>query len=277
MSVSVIIPSYNRAHTLSRAIDSVLEQTLPADEILIVDDGSTDDTHDLITQKYPQCRYLQQPNLGVSAARNLGIQSAHSDWIALLDSDDAWLPGKLAIQITELEQQPDIRICHTDEIWIRNGRRVNQMNKHAKYGGSIFKRCLPLCVISPSSVLLKRELFDDYGWFDTNLPACEDYDLWLRLCATETVLFIEQPLIEKYGGHADQLSHMHWGMDRFRVEALQKIIGSNRLHGDNLVAAAQTLVDKCAILANGAIKRGQTERADHYRHLALRHRHLLPQ
>jgi glycosyltransferase involved in cell wall biosynthesis len=270
-SVSVIIPTCNRVRTLPRALDSVLAQTRAIDEIIVVDDGSTDSTVDLVIGNYPQVTLLQQTNLGVSAARNHGINEATSDWIALLDSDDRWLPTKLEAQFTLLEQHPDHRLCHTDEIWIRNGKRVNQMHKHRKSGGHIYSQCLPLCIISPSSVLLHRTLFEDVGLFDQTLPACEDYDLWLRICAREPVLYVDTPQIEKYGGHDDQLSRKHWGMDRFRIRALEKILASNLLTPDQERETVSMLLSKAAILEQGARKRGKLQRADHYRKLMQRY------
>lgn len=264
MRVSVVIPAYNRAHTLPRAIDSVLGQTLRANEVVVVDDGSDDGTEALVRKRYPQVRYLRQANGGVSRARNLGIAATGGDWIALLDSDDAWLPTKLATQCTELRQHPLARLCHTDEIWIRRGRRVNQMDKHAKSGGHIFRACLPRCVISPSAAILHRSLIAEVGSFDEDLPACEDYDLWLRICATEPVAFVASPQIRKYGGHEDQLSRRHWGMDRFRILALEKIIGSDRLGSEDRVAACETLTRKARILAAGARKRGNRRTAEYY-------------
>ncbi len=264
MNISAIIPTYNRAHVLGRAIQSVLDQTLPVREIIVVDDGSTDNTQEFIAESFPQCVYIKQSNCGVSAARNTGIEAASYDWLAFLDSDDEWLPGKLEAQQKILEQQSDIRICHTEEIWIRNGKRVNQMKKHAKSGGHIFQKCLPLCVISPSSVIIHREIFEQVGNFDEQLPACEDYDLWLRICATHPVAFVEQHQIKKYGGHEDQLSQHYWGMDRFRIVALEKIIGLGILNDDDQSAAVQLLINKVEILAQGATKRGKTEEAESY-------------
>ena len=272
MNISVIIPTYNRAHLLSRAVQSVLNQTMPAHEIIIVDDGSTDNTAELITQRFSQCRYIQQPNMGVSAARNSGIESASGEWLAFLDSDDEWLPGKLQAQVDLLHKHPEIRICHTEEIWIRNGKRVNQMKKHAKSGGHIFKNCLPLCVISPSSVMIHSSLFAEIGTFDEELPACEDYDLWLRICANNPVAFVERPQINKYGGHDDQLSQKHWGMDRFRIQALEKIIQSGSLSDSDKLAAQKTLISKAEILAQGASKRGKESDAQLY--LEIRDRYI---
>lgn len=273
MNISVIIPTYNRAHLLARAIESVLTQTFPVQEIIVVDDGSSDNTAEMMAQQFPQCVYIQQTNQGVSAARNRGIEAAAGEWLAFLDSDDEWLESKLEAQHDLLQQHPEIKICHTEEIWIRNGKRVNQMKKHAKSGGYIFQKCLPLCVISPSSVTIHRSLFDEVGNFDEQLPACEDYDLWLRICSTYPVAFVEQPQIRKYGGHDDQLSQHHWGMDRFRIIALEKIIQSGRLNSVDRAAAIQTLVSKADILAQGAKKRGKESEAECY--LEIRDRYLV--
>jgi glycosyltransferase involved in cell wall biosynthesis len=264
MCISVVVPTYNRVHTLPRALDSILAQTLPASEVIVVDDGSQDGTETMIRRHYPQVRYLNQPNGGVSRARNRGIAEAGGDWIALLDSDDAWLADKLAAQRAALRQHSGIRLCHTEEVWIRRGQRVKQMDKHAKSGGHIFRACLPRCVISPSASLLHRSLFEEMGGFDEDLPACEDYDLWLRICATEKVAFVPTPQIRKYGGHADQLSRKYWGMDRFRIRALEKIIGSGRLDAGDRAAACDVLITKAGILATGARKRGNAERAGYY-------------
>ncbi len=230
----------------------------------MVDDGSEDKTRQMAARQFPDAIYLHQENQGVSSARNLGIKSARGEWIALLDSDDEWLPGKLAAQMALLASLPDHLICHTQETWIRNGRRVNQMNKHAKSGGSIFQSCLPLCVISPSSVLIRRSLLDQVGLFDESLPACEDYDLWLRICASHPVAYVETPQIVKYGGHDDQLSRRYWGMDRFRIVALEKVIEIGRLNSEDLLAAKKMLVQKAEIMAQGAAKRGKQEEASRY-------------
>ncbi len=264
LPVSVVIPTYNREDRLPSAIRSVLEQTAAPAEVIVVDDGSTDGTPALV-RDFPEVRYLRQENQGVSAARNHGISAAKHDWIALLDSDDEWLPRKVERQWRALERDPRFRFCHTDEIWIRKGRRVNPMKKHAKHGGHIFRHCLPLCVISPSSALIHRDLFERFGMFDPELPVCEDYDLWLRICVREPVLYVDEPLLLKFGGHEDQLSHAYWGMDRFRIHALEKLIQSGDLAGEDLTAALETLYGKIDIFAAGAEKRRRFEEADRYR------------
>ena len=262
MNISVIIPTWNRADRLANALQSVFAQSRPPAEVIVVDDGSTDDTRRLVHSQFRDARYIYQQNKGVSSARNTGIQAASGDWIALLDSDDRWQPDKLEQQCEHLRARPDYKICHSDEIWIRNGKRVNPMKKHAKQGGHIFRHCLPLCAISPSAVLIHRDLFKEIGLFDERLPACEDYDLWLRICALHPVLYIDKPLITKTGGHADQLSRRYWGMDRFRIHSLEKLLASNTLDAANHTAALATLLDKLAIVIKGAVKHGNHELAN---------------
>lgn len=254
MRIGVIIPSYNRAGMIRRAIDSVLKQTCQANEIIVVDDGSNDGTEELIAAAYPEVKLLTTAHMGVSHARNIGIQHSHADWIALLDSDDEWHPEKLQKQIAYIQQHNDAVLLHTNEIWIRNGSRVNPHEKHKKSGGYIYKQCLPLCCISPSSVIIKRSLFDDLGMFDESLPACEDYDLWLRICARYPVDYINEALITKYGGHDDQLSQKHWGMDRFRIQSLENILKSKILNLEDKMATRDMLIHKLEILLRGADK-----------------------
>lgn len=262
--VSVIIPTYNRADFISECVQSVLAQTLPAREVIIVDDGSTDATYNIlndlgfnsISTSKTVLRYIFQKNQGVSSARNLGIKEAKSEYIALLDSDDLWLKGKLDRQLIAFRNDiKNRRLCHTDEIWVRNGIRVNQHKKHKKSGGNVFQSCLKLCCISPSSTMLHRSVFEDYGFFDEDLPACEDYDFWLRYSSKEEVIFINEPLIIKKGGHSDQLSGVHWGMDRFRIYALEKILNEPNLKLDYRIAAIREVILKMEILINGSQKR----------------------
>ena len=271
-SISVIIPTYNRAYCLSRAIDSVLAQSHPVEKICVIDDGSTDDTQQLLQSNYPQIHYIRQENKGVSAARNKGIRKIKSQWIAFLDSDYEWLPQKIEKQLFELTRQPMYKLIHCDEVWIRNGVRVNAMNKHKKSGGDIFESCLPLCVISPSASIIQRELLLEVGLFNESLPACEDYDLWLRICSSHPVLYVNEKLLCKYGGHEDQLSRQHWGMDRFRVDALDRIIREGVLQSDQAKAAREILINKCRILINGADKRGNQALVDKYQALLSMYR-----
>ena len=254
MRISVVIPSYNRRHTLERALQSVFDQTSPVDEVILVDDGSTDGSSEMVRQLFPEVKVLTQPNYGVSAARNRGIAAARFAWIALLDSDDSWLPQKID-QIRRAQKlEPEFVLYHSDEIWIRRGVRVNPMQKHRKSGGWIFEQCLPLCAISPSATVISKSTLESLGMFDEKLPACEDYDLWLRLCHRFPVYYIKHPLITKYGGHDDQLSQQYPAMDRFRIRALHRLLTNEILKPEFRHAAETMLLRKLDILLNGAIK-----------------------
>ena len=258
--ISVVIPTYNRANLLDRALKSVMAQTRTADEIIVVDDGSIDGTAMLIESTYKNSvEYLCQPNRGVSSARNTGIRKAKGNWIALLDSDDEWKANKLESQLAAVEKQLEYDFCHTNEIWIRNGKRVNAMTKHEKSGGYIFENCLPLCVISPSSVIIRKTVFDEIGLFDEEIPACEDYDFWLRYCCEKPVLYLDKPLLTKYGGHEDQLSRKYLGMDYFRLQSLVKLLSLTSLTVQQVSAIKNTFFEKYKILNNGAIKHKNEE------------------
>ena len=268
-SVSVIIPTHNRRKSLTRAVESVRTQTFPDWELLVVDDGSSDGTdRDWSDPDDSRIWYLRTENQGVSVARNLGIRLADSPWIAFLDSDDYWLPRKLETQLGALDSHPGYLAVHSDEIWIRNGRRVNPKKIHRKYGGWVYRYSLPRCVISPSSILVSRELLDRCGAFDEDFPVCEDYELWLRMFARHPICFVDRPLLVKIGGHADQLSRSTWGLDRFRIRAMVKTVESGILSLQQETWTAAEIVRKSGILAGGCEKRGRMKEARYYRSLA---------
>ena len=254
MDISVVIPSFNRRHTLRRALQSVIEQTSPVDEIIVVDDGSTDGSSELVADEFPGVITIRQANLGVSAARNRGIAAARCDWIALLDSDDSWLPQKIQQIRSTRQDQPGFVLYHSDEIWMRRGVRVNPMHKHRKSGGWIFEQCLPMCRISPSAAVIQKSTLQALGLFDVTLPACEDYDLWLRLCHRYPVNYIDQALINKYGGHDDQLSQQYPVMDQFRIRSLHRLLSAEDLQAEHYLAAKSILLNKLEILIKGALK-----------------------
>ncbi len=256
--VSVIIPVYNRAKPVTRAIDSVLKQTRPPLEIIVVDDGSTDETPDVLRQYGSKIKIIRQAHRGVSAARNRGIRSSRGQWIALLDSDDEWLPKKLAMAEKFHRGHPEYLIFQSEEIWIRKGKRVNPKKKHRKYGGWIFKQSLPLCIVSPSAVIFHRSLLEQVGLFDESFPVCEDYDLWLRVAKKFPVGLDERAGIIKYGGHEDQLSRQYWGMDYFRVLAMEKHVDDAHLASDSKEALLKEILSKLNILLTGYKKRNKT-------------------
>ena len=254
--ISVVIPTLNRINTLQRALDSVIDQTYKAAEIIVVDNGSSDGTLKFLREQYPKITILTENKIGVSSARNKGIKKSINQWIALLDSDDAWHPRKLEIQTSMLDSAlKEYNLIHTDEVWFRNNKHINQMKKHKKQGGYIFERCLSLCCISPSSVLFKKNILDKVGLFDESLPVCEDYDMWLKICSSEEVLFAQDKLTYKYGGHKDQLSKSYWGMDRFRIKSIENIIKNFDLTYNQKKQAKKELIKKLKIIINGAFKR----------------------
>ena len=265
-TVSIIIPTYNRAWALEEAVDSVLAQDFEDFELIVVDDGSTDRTLGVLEKYRSEIVLVVQKNRGVSAARNKGLDVARGRLIAFLDSDDLWLPGKLAVQVGFFRDRPDALICQTEEVWVRNGLRVNPKKKHKKPSGDIFERSLALCLVSPSAVMLHRDLIDQVGRFDENLPACEDYDLWLRVGCRFPVHLIDTPLIVKRGGHADQLSRQ-WGLDRYRIQSLVNLLEGDLLTVDQQRLVYETLKKKCLVYAAGCLKRGKTGEAEYYRRL----------
>lgn len=255
-SISVVIPTFNRLIYLERAIKSVLNQTISVNEIIIVDDGSDDGTSEFIHSNYPNLKYIFQSNSGVSAARNTGIKAASSNWIAFLDSDDAWVTNKIQKQITELELNPEMNFCHSNEIWIRNGKEIKQKNTHKKFGGFIFDKCLDKCRISPSTVICRKSLLIKLNGFDEDLAICEDYDLWLRITSNNPVIYIEKPLIIKYGGHQDQLSRNSEGIESYHIKSLEKLLKQD-FPSEHRIAMENMLINKLKIYANGAKKRGR--------------------
>jgi len=264
MNISVVIPTFNRGQDVEQAIHSVLRQTYSPHEIIVVDDHSDDNTQRLLRKfKNRIIVLINEKNQGVSLARNRGIKASSGDWIAFLDSDDRWHPDKLSAQKSFHESNPDLLISQCDEVWIRKGIRVNPMTKHAKKGGWIFQACLPRCIVSPSAVIIHKDIFRQIGLFDPQLPACEDYDLWLRIAPQFEIGYLDEKLVTRYGGHADQLSRQYWGMDRFRITAMEKHVDSN-LYPEWKKALLEELIFKCDILAAGALKRDNQDLSAYY-------------
>jgi glycosyltransferase involved in cell wall biosynthesis len=271
--ISVIIPTFNRSSFLSQAIRSVLDQIFfrrpgaaPTFELLAIDDGSKDDTREVVESFGAPVAYHFQPHRGVSAARNLGLKLAKGEVIAFLDSDDLWQREKIGVQMAFFKAFPEAKICYTEEAWIRNGVRLNPLKKHTKPSGWIFDRVLPLCLLSLSSCLFRREVFEAVGIFDETLPVCEDYDVGIRVARLYPIHLIPAPLIIKRGGHADQLSHKYWGMDRFRVLALQKALRSG-LESWQEKLVRDEIIKKSRVLIQGFEKRGNSDEAAHYREI----------
>jgi glycosyltransferase involved in cell wall biosynthesis len=273
--VSVIIPTYNRRRMLADAIASVLAQRHVTLELIIVDDGSTDGSWDDLHQgelaqilaTAPRgCRTILErtANQGPAAARNRGAALASGEYLAFFDSDDLWAPHKLERQLCHMRAHPELRIAQTQECWIRNGRRVNPGLRHQKRAGDIFEPSLRTCLVSPSAVMMRMDLFHEMGGFDVRLRACEDYDLWLRILMRHEIGLLDEPLVTRRAGHPDQLSATVPALDRYRIRALVKLLADPALSGDRKLAVIEALAEKCAIYANGLRRRGRHDEFDFY-------------
>lgn len=255
-SCSVIIPTYNRRDWVIEAVQSVLCQSCVPLEILVVDDGSTDDTLDALDSL--PVKLISQKNEGPSSARNHGAREAKGAWLAFLDSDDLWEPDKLLKQMTYALEKPECELIHTGESWMRHGKLVKQKRHHRKEGTWLYRRSLERCLISPSSVVIRKTLFEKLGGFDEDLPAAEDYDLWLRICHAHPVGFLEEPLTVKRGGHSDQLS-IQPGLDRYRAKALEKMMANSDLKGEDRELTRANLLERYRRLALGYRKHHRPE------------------
>lgn len=264
MDISVVVPTYNRYAVLKRALESIFAQSYKAVEVIVIDDGSTDETSQ-ITNLFPDVKYFYQENSGVSSARNLGIKKSTSKWIAFLDSDDEWHEDKLQEHFDFHNLHPQLLMSYTNEKWIRNYKEIKMPKKFKKHGGDIFVECLSHCIIAPSASLMHKDLLEEVGLFDESLEVCEDYDLWLRITVENEIGLINKKLITKYGGNEDQLSTKHWGMDRFRVLALEKLLDSslciNKVKKELIL---ETLINKYKLLLKGAIKYGRITQVKEY-------------
>ena len=276
MLISVIIPTYNRAELLAECVHSVVAQTLPPAEVLIIDDGSTDHTAQVVAQLARESalviNYIHQENRGAAAARNTGIRAARGDILCFLDSDDRFVPEKIASQAARLRTSPCL-LSHTRELWLRRGLPLSQKKKHQSPHGDIFRASLAMCVVGMSTVMARREVFDRYGLFDETLPCCEDYDFWLRVGSRERFLLVDQPLTVKNGGRQDQLSvRYRMGMDRYRIRSLVKLLEGGWLSAEQSLLAVRELERKCAIYGRGCIKHGRSEEGNAVLQLPARFR-----
>ncbi len=275
--VSVVIPAYNRRRMLCDAINSVIAQTQAAWELIVVDDGSTDGTFDdlrcgemarVLSTAPPACRIVLERTArrGVAAARNRGAALASAPYIAFLDSDDLWMPDKLRRQLAYMRSHPQYPLVQTQEVWMRDGRRMNPGRRHQKRAGDIFEPSLRVCLISCSATMMSAALFREMGGFDERMRACEDYDLWLRILSAHPVGLLDEALVTRRAGHPDQLSAGP-ALDRFRIRALVKLLAGCELTPAREKAVAQVLAEKCAIYGNGLKRRGRMAEFDIYSNL----------
>lgn len=253
--ISVIIPTYNRSCIIREAIDSVLNQNYKNYEIIVVDDGSTDDTYSILEKYNGRIRYVFQNNGGVGKARNTGIRLAKGNFIAFLDSDDLWDPEKLSFQLNFFRGNPGAYISYTKETWLKNNIRINQPQIYMPTADTdIISKLLNRCFIGASSVMVKRELFGLVGYFNEFFPVCEDLDLWLRMAVKYPIYFIDRPLTVKRMGEWPQLSTSVWGMDRYRISIYEAILKTNHLNSSQRQQFLDIINRKSYILVKGSIK-----------------------
>ena len=258
--VSIIIPTYNRKNWVAKAIDSALAQTYKYKEVIVIDDGSTDGTYTYLEEMYGRKIILRKTKQnGVSKARNIGINTAKGEWLSFLDSDDLFHIDKIERQLSFLNKNPKFEIAHSDEIWYKNGIKIKPKKLYRKEGGYIFAKSVELCLISISTAIIHKNIFDKIGVFDENMEACEDYDFWLRVTAKHEVLFLDEYLTIKFSGHEDQLSQKYYAMDRFRIYALDKLLRSPQLSKEQRKNSTEAIKNKLKIFLDGAKKHGNYE------------------
>jgi glycosyltransferase involved in cell wall biosynthesis len=259
--ISVVIPTHNRRAMLREALASVAAQRNASFEVIVVDDGSADGTWDDLRAQTDLLRAIRTAHRGPAAARNCGIAIARGRLIAFLDSDDLWMPEKLARQSLFMRNNSGCAISQTGESWLRNGRRVNPGRRHRKRAGDIFAAALRTCLVSPSAAILRRELLDEVGGFDEDLAACEDYDLWLRILARHQVGLLDEPLVVRRAGHPGQLSTSVVALDRFRILALAKLLADASLGTAMRTEAAEVMAEKSRVYSQGLTRRGRHDDA----------------
>jgi len=199
--VSVVIPTYNAARYIAEAIESVLAQSYHDYEIIVVDDGSTDNTKEVLRPYMDRIRYFYKENGGVSSARNRGIQEARGEYIAFLDADDLWLPEKLKLQIEIMEQHPDFAMIHTDiKVIDVNGTLLKESanKRRQSHNGMVFEEFFKTyrSLVMMSSALIRKSSIESMGLFDESLSVSEDYDFFLRFFWNYPVYLLDEPLVK---------------------------------------------------------------------------------
>jgi glycosyltransferase involved in cell wall biosynthesis len=240
LSISAVIPAYNAGAFISRAIESVLAQTRRADEIIVVDDGSTDDTAEQAQKYGDQVRYIYQENAGAGAARNTGIKAARYEWIAFLDGDDEWLPEKLRLQLELLQRNPDL-------VWVTSNyyrclceenrrspdiatARATRLLGSKEYSNNFFSIFLQDAYGCTDTIMVKREVLEETGGFRAGQRNAEDMDLWWRIaCRQPKIGFVNQPLVVYHLGIPQSLSRGQKKWEQYRKMIERHLILASEL------------------------------------------------
>jgi glycosyltransferase involved in cell wall biosynthesis len=223
MRISVVIPSFNSGRWLPDALASVFTQTRAADQVIVVDDGSTDDTQDRLAGYRDRLMYTYQANAGVASARNNGIHRAVGDWIAFLDADDVWHPRKLEMQLAALADRPDLGLLGARTfVWPAEAMPDLGSCPSTVATSVAWSQLLIRNYFTTSAVIVRRSIFDEIGYFDTQLQGPEDHDLWLRIAAVTATANLELPLTG-YRSLPGSLSRQADTMERGMCRILHKL------------------------------------------------------
>jgi glycosyltransferase involved in cell wall biosynthesis len=224
-TVAAIVPAYNAAALLPRSIESILSQTVPVTEVIVVDDGSTDETRQVAESFGPPVKCISQPNAGLAGARNSGIRAATSEWIALLDADDRWLPNKIEQQLNAAARHPECVLLYSDAtVVLPDGSIAGHfLTDKGPISGWVFDRLLASCFMLPSTVMVRRKVLLDAGLFNESFRRVEDYELWLRL-AREHQFYMVPDSLTLYERQPDSLSRNVAAMLMAQIEVLEPLL-----------------------------------------------------
>lgn len=299
--VSVIVPTFNKKEQVREALQSVLDQKFQDIEILIADDGSTDGTPLALFKELGaqpeaidvlakmgnnsirpfthafQCggitvQYHYGINRGLSTARNRGIKSARGEYIAFLEPDDFWAPHHLSELISHLKRNREVKVCRVSERLIREGKSRAPKHPANRTTGWLFEASLDSSLMSISTVICHRSCFSICGCFDENMPACEEYDLWIRISSHFPIGFLDcNSVTRRTPRPADSIRAWNW--DRFRVYALEKAFQSGHITPEQRYLVAQSIVLKCERLVEGFKRQKSDERSNFYERKRKRFTH----
>lgn len=221
LTVSVVIPTYNSARYIGAAVESVLAQSFTDFEVIVVDDGSTDSTSEVIAKFRSPVRYVRQRNAGVAEARNRGIRESGGYYVAFLDADDTWLSTKLGRQVAALRQSSQYRACYSAYTVCDEALNRLVVQRNLRRGPALEELLLRGNIIGNCSVLCERALFSVVGGFDSDLSQCADWDMWIRLATVTEFLYLDEPLVN-YRQHGSSMSRRPDLLERDSVRVLEK-------------------------------------------------------